>query len=61
MATKAVNAKSKKLEARVPHELVDSMEKLKEEGESTAQFIVSAMSGEIKRRQRKAKILSEQE
>ncbi|WP_099137145.1 YlcI/YnfO family protein [Xenorhabdus budapestensis] len=59
MATKAVNAKSKKLEARVPHELVDSMEKLKEEGESTAQFIISAMSGEIKRRQRKAKTSSE--
>ncbi|MDR0219535.1 MAG: hypothetical protein LBI71_11825 [Enterobacteriaceae bacterium] len=61
MATKAVNAKSKKLEARVPHELVDSMEKLKEEGESTAQFIVAAMSGEIKRRQRKSKASSEQE
>ncbi|WP_047685974.1 MULTISPECIES: YlcI/YnfO family protein [Xenorhabdus] len=59
MATKAVNAKSKKLEARVPHELVDSMEKLKEEGESTAQFIVSAMSGEIKRRLRKSKESSE--
>ncbi|WP_092520911.1 YlcI/YnfO family protein [Xenorhabdus japonica] len=59
MATKAVNAKSKKLETRVPHELVDSMEKFKEEGESTAQFIISAMSSEIKRRQRKAKALSE--
>lgn len=60
MATKAVNAKSKKLEARVPHELVDSMEKFKEDGESTAQFIVTAMSGEIKRRQRKTKASSEQ-
>ncbi|MDC9622147.1 hypothetical protein PSI22_11015 [Xenorhabdus sp. XENO-7] len=59
MATKAINAKSKKLEARVPHELVDSMEKLKEEGESTAQFIISAMTGEIKRRQRKSKASSE--
>ncbi|MDX7989440.1 hypothetical protein FE392_19480 [Xenorhabdus sp. 12] len=60
MATKAVNAKSKKLEARVPHELVELMEKLKEEGESTAQFIIAAMSGEIKRRQRKTKAPSEQ-
>ncbi|PHM36443.1 YlcI/YnfO family protein [Xenorhabdus innexi] len=59
MATKAVNAKSKKLEARVPHELVDSMEQLKEAGESTAQFIISAMSGEIKRRQRKTRGSSE--
>ncbi|EEQ8306640.1 hypothetical protein FJQ99_004843 [Escherichia coli] len=53
MATKAVNAKSKKLEARVPHAIADAVENLKEEGESTGQFIVSALEGEIKRRQRR--------
>ncbi|HFO0561323.1 TPA: YlcI/YnfO family protein [Proteus mirabilis] len=55
MATKAINAKSKKLEARVPHEIADNVELLKEPGESTGQFIVTALQGEIKRRQRKAK------
>lgn len=53
MATKAVNAKSKKLEARVPHPIADAVENLKEDGESTGQFIVSALEGEIKRRQRR--------
>ncbi|MBA5238028.1 YlcI/YnfO family protein [Pectobacterium polaris] len=53
MATKAVNAKSRKLEARVPHDIAEAMEKVKEPDESTGQFIVSAMQGEIKRRQRK--------
>ncbi|EEY1412199.1 hypothetical protein E9X99_004186 [Escherichia coli] len=53
MATKAVNAKSKKLEARVPHAIADAVEYLKEDGESTGQFIVSALEGEIKRRQRR--------
>ncbi|MEQ1969120.1 YlcI/YnfO family protein [Xenorhabdus nematophila] len=60
MATKAVNAKSKKLEARVPHEVADNVESLKEQGESTAQFIVTALQGEIKRRQRKTKASSGQ-
>ncbi|EAA4607433.1 YlcI/YnfO family protein [Salmonella enterica] len=55
MATKAVNAKSKKLEARVPHAIADAVENSKEEGESTGQFIVSALEGEIKRRQRRRK------
>ncbi|HAW2563740.1 TPA: hypothetical protein JLP93_001274 [Escherichia coli] len=53
MATKAVNGKSKKLEARVLHAIADAVENLKEEGESTGQFIVSALEGEIKRRQRR--------
>ncbi|MFJ5362815.1 YlcI/YnfO family protein [Pectobacterium sp. CHL-2024] len=53
MATKAVNAKSRKLEARVQHDISEAMEKVKEPDESTGQFIVSAMQGEIKRRQRK--------
>ncbi|MCW2481538.1 YlcI/YnfO family protein [Candidatus Symbiopectobacterium sp. NZEC135] len=53
MPTKAINAKSKKLEARVPHDVAEAMEKVKASGESTAQFIVTAMQGEIKRRLRK--------
>ena len=51
-----INNKSQKLQARAPHEVVEAMEQVKETGESTAQFIVTAMRGEIKRRQhRKAK------
>ncbi|EJG7681688.1 hypothetical protein NAK90_005277 [Salmonella enterica] len=53
MATGSVNAKSQALRARVPHETVEGMEKVKKPGESTSQFIISAMDGEIKRRQRK--------
>ncbi|WP_407046286.1 YlcI/YnfO family protein [Proteus mirabilis] len=50
-----VNNKSQKMSARVPHEIASNVELLKEDGESTAQFIVAALQGEIKRRQRKAK------
>lgn len=53
MATKSVNAKSKRIDARVPLSLVDAMENLKADGESTGQFVTSAIEGEIKRRQRK--------
>lgn len=53
MATGTKNDKSQKLQARAPHEVIEAMEKVKEQGESTAQFIVAAMQGEIKRRQRK--------
>ncbi|MEQ9888229.1 YlcI/YnfO family protein [Pectobacterium zantedeschiae] len=53
MATKAVNAKSQTLAARVPHEIVKEVEELKEIGESTGQFVVSALQREIKFRQRK--------
>ncbi|EMD6811856.1 hypothetical protein VRT12_000328 [Citrobacter koseri] len=53
MATKSVNAKSKRIDARVPLPLVDAMESLKEAGESTGQFVTIAIEGEIKRRQRK--------
>ena len=53
MATKASNAKSQTLAARIPHEIVEGMELVKEEGESTGQFIAASMLGEIKRRQRK--------
>ncbi|MFC0226324.1 YlcI/YnfO family protein [Serratia aquatilis] len=53
MATGTKNEKSQKVQARAPHEVVDAMEEVKEPGESTGQFIVRAMQGEIKRRQRK--------
>lgn len=53
MATGTKNDKSQKLQARAPHEVIEAMEKVKEQGESTAQFIVAAMQGEIKRRLRK--------
>ncbi|WP_176487134.1 YlcI/YnfO family protein [Candidatus Regiella insecticola] len=52
MTTKATNAKSQTLAARVPHEVVSGMEESKEHGETTGQFIVASMRGEIKRRQR---------
>ncbi|WP_312740821.1 YlcI/YnfO family protein [Cedecea neteri] len=48
-----VNNKSQKVQARAPHEVVEAMDLVKEPGESTGQFIVTAMEGEIKRRQRK--------
>ena len=53
MATGTKNEKSQKLQTRAPHEVVEAMEQVKEQGESTAQFIVTAMQSEIKRRQRK--------
>ncbi|EHR0658280.1 MULTISPECIES: YlcI/YnfO family protein [Enterobacteriaceae] len=53
MATGTKNEKSQKLQTRAPHEVVEAMEQVKEQGESTAQFIVTAMQCEIKRRQRK--------
>jgi hypothetical protein len=52
MATKSINAKSQTLAARVPHEVVESMEEWKQEGESTGQFITAAIKTEIKRRQK---------
>ena len=51
MATKSINAKSQTLAARVPHEVVEGMEEWKQEGESTGQFITTAIKSEIKRRQ----------
>lgn len=53
MATGAKNAKSQMTTVRIPHEVMEDIESLKEEGESTARFLVTAAKGEIKRRQRK--------
>ncbi|MEG0870361.1 MAG: YlcI/YnfO family protein [Hafnia sp.] len=53
MATGPKNAKSQSVTVRIAHELIEGMEELKASGESTGQFISSAVLGEIKRRQRK--------
>ncbi|WP_141219981.1 YlcI/YnfO family protein [Escherichia coli] len=53
MSTGPKNAKSQSVTARIAHEIIEGMEKVKEEGESTGQFISAAMRGEIKRRQRR--------
>lgn len=53
MATGTKNEKSQKVQSRVPHEVIEEMEKVKDSGETTGSFIVLAIRGEIKRRQRK--------
>ncbi|EPF2620614.1 TPA: YlcI/YnfO family protein [Yersinia enterocolitica] len=53
MATGSINKKSQQLNARFPHDIVAEMEGSLESGETKAQFIVTAVKGEIKRRQRK--------
>ncbi|ATY89124.1 YlcI/YnfO family protein [Pectobacterium atrosepticum] len=41
------------MNARFPHDVVAEMESSLEAGEIKAQFIITAVKGEIKRRQRK--------
>ena len=53
MATGSVNNKSKQVNVRVPHEVLEEIESVKNNGESTAGFLITAAIGEIKRRQRK--------
>jgi hypothetical protein len=53
MATGSINKKSQQLNARFPHDVVTEMESNLEDGETKAQFIVTAVKGEIKRRQRR--------
>ena len=45
------NAKSQMTTIRVPHDVMDGMEAVKHPDESNAGFIVTAMRGEIARRQ----------
>ena len=45
------NAKSQMTTIRVPHDVMEGMESVKLDGESNAGFIVTAMRGEIARRQ----------
>ncbi|MFI8028696.1 YlcI/YnfO family protein [Serratia marcescens] len=53
MATGSINNKSKQVNVRVPHEVLQEIESVKDDSESTAAFFVNAAIGEIKRRQRK--------
>ncbi|EJA5234489.1 YlcI/YnfO family protein [Klebsiella pneumoniae] len=53
MATGSTNNKSQQLNARFPHDVVSELESNLEDGETKAQFIVTAVKGEIKRRQRR--------
>lgn len=53
MATGAKNGKSQMTTVRIPHEVMEDIERLREDGESTAGFLVTAAKSEIKRRQRK--------
>lgn len=45
------NAKSQMTTVRIPHDVMESMELVKLDGESNAGFIVSALRSEIARRQ----------
>ncbi|ELQ6219982.1 hypothetical protein R2320_001215 [Cronobacter turicensis] len=59
MATGTTNNKSRQKTARIPLDVLEEMESVKEKGESDAQFIVTSMRGEIKRRQRRNKQIVE--
>ncbi|MEI7286025.1 YlcI/YnfO family protein [Pectobacterium carotovorum] len=47
MATKAVNAKSQTVAARVPHDVMNAVEAVKTLGESTGQFVTAALKREV--------------
>ncbi|HDG1670426.1 TPA: YlcI/YnfO family protein [Kluyvera cryocrescens] len=51
MAKNTINDKSKQISIRVPHDVMEAMETVKLDEESSAGFIVTAMRGEIARRQ----------
>ncbi|MGS0626278.1 MULTISPECIES: YlcI/YnfO family protein [Photorhabdus] len=51
MPTPNKNAKSQLTTVRVPHDVMEGMEEVKQGNESNAGFIVTAMRGEIARRQ----------
>ena len=53
MAVTTKNSKSQQRTVRIPHEVIEGIEQTQEPDESTGQFIVTALKGEIKRRQRK--------
>ncbi|EPE1853472.1 YlcI/YnfO family protein [Cronobacter dublinensis] len=59
MPTGTTNNKSRQKTARIPLDVLEEMESVKEAGESDAQFIVTSMRGEIKRRQRRSKQIVE--
>lgn len=49
--TSATNNKSQQINARFPHDVVSEMDSLLGKDESKAQFIITAVRGEIARRQ----------
>ncbi|MEH5971284.1 hypothetical protein PO654_09515 [Phytobacter diazotrophicus] len=49
--TNRKNAKSQMTTVRIPHDVMEGMELVKQDGESNAGFIVSALRTEIARRQ----------
>lgn len=49
--TSATNNKSQQINARFPHDVVSEMDSLLSKDESKAQFIITAVRGEIARRQ----------
>lgn len=51
MAKNTINDKSKQISIRIPHDVIEAMETVKIDEESSAGFIVTAMRGEIARRQ----------
>lgn len=51
MATGNVNTKSQLKNIRIPHDVIEGIEALKNDGESMAAFLVSAARNEISRRQ----------
>lgn len=51
MATGNVNTKSQLKNIRIPHDVIEGIELLKNDGESMAGFLVSAARNEISRRQ----------
>ncbi|HBJ6430797.1 hypothetical protein ABI57_01275 [Salmonella enterica subsp. enterica serovar Veneziana] len=53
MATGRKNNKSLQVSVRLPLDDLELIEMVKEEGESTAGFLITAAKGEIKRRQHK--------
>ncbi|HGP2813738.1 TPA: YlcI/YnfO family protein [Salmonella enterica] len=53
MATGRKNNKSLQVSVRLPLDDLELIEQVKEDGESTAGFLVTAAKGEIKRRQRR--------
>ncbi|EHE1280815.1 TPA: YlcI/YnfO family protein [Salmonella enterica subsp. diarizonae serovar 61:r:z53] len=53
MATGRKNNKSLQVSVRIPLDDLELIEQVKDDGESTAGFLITAAKGEIKRRQRK--------
>lgn len=50
MASNTINSKSKQISIRIPHEVIEEMELVKEFDETSGSFITTAMQNEIARR-----------